>query len=50
MLVGAGVGADELAPILGGNAAAFYGFDVERLAPLVDQIGPSADLGAGSDT
>jgi predicted TIM-barrel fold metal-dependent hydrolase len=41
----AGVPAEELAPLLGGNAAAFYGFDVERLAPLVDQIGPRSDLG-----
>lgn len=30
----------EAAPILGGNAAAFYDFDVEKLAPLVARIGP----------
>ena len=26
--------------MLGGNAAEFYGFDVEKLAPLVTRIGP----------
>jgi len=26
--------------MLGGNAAEFYGFDVEKLAPLVERIGP----------
>lgn len=31
---------DEVAAMLGGNAAAFYGFDTEKLAPLVDRIGP----------
>ena len=31
---------DELALMLGGNAAAFFGFDVEKLAPLVARIGP----------
>jgi len=30
----------EIAAILGGNAAAFYGFDAEKLAPLVARIGP----------
>jgi hypothetical protein len=29
--------------ILGLNAAEFYNFDVERLAPLVDRIGPTPD-------
>jgi predicted TIM-barrel fold metal-dependent hydrolase len=34
--------------ILGQNAVEFYGFDVERLLPLADRIGPSlADLGQG---
>jgi hypothetical protein len=34
--------------ILGQNAVEFYGFDVERLQPLADRIGPSlADLGQG---
>ena len=31
---------DEVAAMLGGNAAEFYGFDTEKLAPLVDRIGP----------
>jgi hypothetical protein len=26
--------------MLGGNAAAFYGFDTDALAPLVQEIGP----------
>jgi len=30
----------EVAAILGANAAAFYGFDLEKLAPLVARIGP----------
>jgi len=30
----------EAAAMLGGNAAAFYGFDVEKLAPLAARIGP----------
>jgi len=35
-----GVPEDELAALLGGNAARVYGFDVEKLAPLVARIGP----------
>ena len=35
-----GVPEDELAAMLGGNAARVYGFDVEKLAPLVARIGP----------
>jgi predicted TIM-barrel fold metal-dependent hydrolase len=31
---------DDIAAMLGGNAAEFYGFDVDRLAPLVARIGP----------
>ena len=31
---------DELAAMLGGNAARVYGFDSEKLAPLVARIGP----------
>jgi predicted TIM-barrel fold metal-dependent hydrolase len=31
---------DEIARMLGGNAAEFYGVDVEKLAPLVARIGP----------
>ena len=35
-----GVPEDERDAMLGGNAAAWYGFDTEKLAPLVAQIGP----------
>ena len=35
-----GLPEDDIAAMLGGNAAEFYGFDVEKLAPLVDRIGP----------
>jgi predicted TIM-barrel fold metal-dependent hydrolase len=35
-----GLPEDEIASILGGNAAEFYGFDTEKLAPLVERIGP----------
>jgi len=31
---------DELAAMLGGNAATFFGFDTGKLAPLVARIGP----------
>jgi predicted TIM-barrel fold metal-dependent hydrolase len=31
---------DEIAKMLGGNAAEFYGLDTEKLAPLVARIGP----------
>jgi hypothetical protein len=32
--------------MLGGNAAAVYGFDLDALAPLVNQIGPTvAEVG-----
>jgi hypothetical protein len=34
---------DDLRRILGLNAAAFYDFDLEALAPLVDQYGPTLD-------
>jgi predicted TIM-barrel fold metal-dependent hydrolase len=39
----------EIAAMLGGNAARVYGFDAEKLAPLVARIGPekSAFHGAG---
>ncbi len=36
----AGVPHDEVAMMLGGNAAALYGFDLEALRPLAQQIGP----------
>jgi len=35
-----GLPEDEVAAMLGGNAARFYGFDVEKLAPIVAEIGP----------
>ncbi len=35
-----GLPEDEIAAMLGGNAARRYGFDVEKLAPLVARIGP----------
>ncbi len=38
-----GVARDEVARILGGNAAAVYGFDVRALAPLAAQFGPPLD-------
>lgn len=34
----------EIADMLGGNAARFYGFDTEKLAPLVARIGPERKL------
>ena len=34
----------EVVAILGGNAAAWYGFDAEKLAPLVARIGPEKRL------
>jgi predicted TIM-barrel fold metal-dependent hydrolase len=33
---------DEVAAMLGGNAAGFYGVDTKKLAPLVEQIGIEA--------
>ncbi|MGH0036590.1 MAG: amidohydrolase family protein [Myxococcota bacterium] len=35
-----GVPDEEIAAMLGGNAARVYGFDVDKLAPLVARIGP----------
>jgi predicted TIM-barrel fold metal-dependent hydrolase len=35
-----GIPEDEIEMMLGGNAAELYGFDVEKLAPLVERIGP----------
>ena len=34
---------DETAAILGGNAAAIYGFDLPALTPLADRVGPTPD-------
>ena len=39
----AGVPAEEIAQMIGGNAADFYGFDREKLAPLVAEIGPDPE-------
>jgi predicted TIM-barrel fold metal-dependent hydrolase len=36
----AGLPDDEIAAMLGGNAARVYGFDPDKLAPLVARIGP----------
>lgn len=35
------VPSDEVAAMVGRNAAAVYGFDLECLAPLVNRIGPT---------
>ena len=41
----AAVPEDECRRLLGGNAVDFYGLEAEKLAPIVDRIGPSpADL------
>jgi predicted TIM-barrel fold metal-dependent hydrolase len=37
----AGVPREEVQAMLGGNAAALYGFDLEALAPLAERVGPS---------
>ena len=34
---------DETRDVLGANAAEMYGFDVDRLAPLAERIGPTPD-------
>ncbi len=39
----AGLPESELRAILGGNAAALYGFDLATLQPLVDRIGPTVE-------
>ena len=38
-----GVDRDEVAAMVGGNAARVYGFDLEALAPIAARIGPSVD-------
>ena len=35
---------DEIATMLGGNAAKCYGLDVDALAPIVDRIGPEKSV------
>jgi hypothetical protein len=39
-----GIPPEERAALLGGNAARVYGFDAEKLAPLVARIGPETSL------
>ena len=39
-----GVPEAEIATMLGGSAAAFYGIDTEKLAPVVGRIGPDTSL------
>ena len=34
----------DIEALLGGNAAEFYGIDTQKLAPLVDRIGPECSL------
>jgi predicted TIM-barrel fold metal-dependent hydrolase len=34
---------DETRDVLGANAAEMYGFDIDRLAPLAERIGPTPD-------
>jgi hypothetical protein len=41
---------DEVAKMVGENAAALYGFDLDALIPLAEQFGPSRKaVMAGSD-
>jgi hypothetical protein len=39
----AGVEPDEVAAMVGGNAAGVYGFDLDALAPVAARIGPRVD-------
>lgn len=39
-----GLPEDDIAKLLGGNAAEFYDFDTEALAPIVERIGPERSL------
>jgi predicted TIM-barrel fold metal-dependent hydrolase len=39
-----GIPEAEIAAMLGGNAAEFYGFDTAALAPMVERIGPRKEL------
>ena len=43
----AGLPEKDIEAILGVNALEWYGFDAEKLAPIVDRIGPTADRFAG---
>ena len=45
-----GVPRDEVAHMLGGNAAALYGFDLDALAPIAARVGPTvAEVAAPFD-
>lgn len=47
----AGMDRDEVAAMVGGNAAHVYGFDLALLQPIADRIGPDADtIFAGIDS
>jgi predicted TIM-barrel fold metal-dependent hydrolase len=39
----AGVDEDEVRAMVGGNAAALYGFDLEALAPVAAEVGPTVE-------
>jgi predicted TIM-barrel fold metal-dependent hydrolase len=39
----AGVPTDEVALMVGGNAAAVYGFDLDALAPVAERVGPTIE-------
>ena len=39
----AGVPENELRLLLGENAAKFYNVDVEKLAPIVERVGPKVE-------
>jgi predicted TIM-barrel fold metal-dependent hydrolase len=43
-----GLPEDEIAAMLGGNAAEFYRFDTGKLAPIVARIGPEKSAFVGS--
>ena len=43
-----GVPDQEIRAMLGGNAAEFYGLDVDKLAPLVAEIGPTPETFRGA--
>jgi predicted TIM-barrel fold metal-dependent hydrolase len=46
----AGVPRGEVAMMLGANAAALYGFDLDRLAPIAARVGPKvSDVAGGLD-
>ena len=44
-----GLPEDEIAAMLGGNAAEFYGFDLDKLLPLAERIGPERSWFRGGE-